>query len=190
MHDDRSLVEATLARRPGAFERIVRAHEKLVWHLVDRMVRHPEDTRELSQEVFLRVYQKLDQYRCESSLATWIGRIAFSIASRHLQRRRLPLDDGARREEEDAGDPLAQVSDDFDLAQACADADLMRCVAAELDALPPLQRTLVSLYHLEELGIAEISAITGQPEGTVKNYLFRARKRLRERLEQAMGVAA
>lgn len=190
MQDDRTLVEATLARRPGAFERLVRQHEKLVWHLVERMVRHPEDTRELSQEVFLRVYQKLDQYRYESSLATWIGRIAFSIAGRHLQRKRLPLDDGPRRDDEEAGDALAQVSDDFDLAEACADADLMQCVAAEMDALPPLQRTLVSLYHLEELGIAEISDITGQPEGTVKNYLFRARKRLRERLEQAMGVHA
>lgn len=189
MNDDRTLVEAVLAHTPGAFERLVCSHQKLVWHVVERMVRHPEDTRELSQEVFLRVYQKLEQYRYESSLATWIGRIAFSLASRHLQRKRLPIDD-AGRDDDDAEDPLARVADGFDLAEAYADAELMACVAAEMEALPPMQRTLISLYHLDELGIGEISQITGQPEGTVKNSLFRARKRLRERLEQAMGVVA
>lgn len=189
MTDDRALVEAALARRPGAFERLVRGHEKLVWHLVYRMVAHPEDTRDLCQEVFLRVYRKLDQYRYESSLATWIGRIAFSIATRHLQRRRFALDESPR-DEDGEDDPLERIGDDFDLAQACADADLMAHVARELEALPPMQRTLVSLYHLEELGIAEIATITGQPEGTVKNSLFRARRRLRERLEHAMGAVA
>jgi RNA polymerase sigma-70 factor (ECF subfamily) len=189
MTADRTLVEAALAHAPGAFERLVRVHQKLVWHVVERMVRHPEDARELSQEVFLRVYQKLDQYRYESSLATWIGRVAFSLASRHLQRKRLPIDDAGGRDDDDADDPLARVADSFDLAEAYADAELMTCVAAEMEALPPMQRTLISLYHLDELGIVEISQITGQPEGTVKNSLFRARKRLRERLEQAMGVA-
>ncbi|MGE4071047.1 MAG: RNA polymerase sigma factor [Lysobacterales bacterium] len=189
MSTDELLVQAVLARQPGAFERLVRAHQGLVWHLLERMVRHPEDTRELSQEVFLRVHQKLEQYRFESSLATWIGRIAFSIATRHLQRKRLPMDEPAAGHEADQ-DTLDRVSDDFDLAEACSDADLMACVSRELDALPPLQRTLIELYHFEELGIAEISNITGQPEGTVKNSLFRARRRLRERLELAMGVAA
>ncbi|MCP5476513.1 MAG: sigma-70 family RNA polymerase sigma factor [Rhodanobacteraceae bacterium] len=188
MSTDPLLVQAVLARQPGAFERLVRAHQGLVWHLLERMVRHPEDTRELSQEVFLRVHQKLEQYRFESSLATWIGRIAFSIATRHLQRKRLPMDEALPGHEDDAA--LDRVSDAFDLAEACSDADLMACVSRELDALPPLQRTLIELYHFEELGIAEISQITGQPEGTVKNSLFRARRRLRERLELAIGVAA
>jgi RNA polymerase sigma-70 factor (ECF subfamily) len=152
------------------------------------MVRHPEDTRELSQEVFLRVHQKLQQYRYESSLATWIGRIAYSLATRHLQRKRLPIDDG--RIEVEADDALTRVADDFDFAEAYADAELMACVAEEMEALPPVQRTLIGLYHLDELGIGEISQITGQPEGTVKNSLFRARKRLRERLVQAMGAVA
>ncbi len=187
MNDDRSLVEATLARKPGAFERLVTSHQGLVWHLIERMVRHPEDTRELSQEVFLRVHQKLDQYRFESTLATWIGRIAFSIATRHLQRKRLPLDEAGFDDEDSMA---SRVSDGFDLAEACADEQLMGVVGRELDALSPMQRTLISLYHLEELGISEIASITGQPEGTVKNSLFRARRRLRERLEQAMGVAA
>ena len=56
MSEDEELVKAVLARAPGAFERLVARHQKLVWHMVYRMVQHPEDARELSQEVFLRVY--------------------------------------------------------------------------------------------------------------------------------------
>ena len=66
----------------------------------------------------------------------------------------------------------------------------MQLLQEAIDKLPPLQRTLVTLYHLEEMGIGEIAEVTGQPEGTVKNYLFRARAKLRATLETKLGVAA
>ena len=53
---DRELVDAVLANRPGAFERLVREHQRLCWHLILRMVRNPEDARELCQDTFLRVH--------------------------------------------------------------------------------------------------------------------------------------
>jgi RNA polymerase sigma-70 factor (ECF subfamily) len=186
MDDDRALVTAVLERAPGAFERLIARHQALVWHLVARMVRHPEDARELCQDTFLRVHQRLHQYRFESALATWIGRVAFSVASRHLQRKRLPMMESAQAEI----DVLESVTDGFDLEAACADRETMSHLRAAIDALPPLQRTLVTLYHLDELAIAEIGAITGLPEGTVKNYLFRARQRLRRELESRLGATA
>ena len=91
MSEDQDIVNAVLARAPGAFERLMLRHKALVWHLVYRMVQHPEDARELSQDVFLRVHECLHQYRFESSLATWIGRIAFTVTTRHLQKKRLPM---------------------------------------------------------------------------------------------------
>jgi RNA polymerase sigma factor (sigma-70 family) len=187
--EDRQLVEAVLARAPGAFERLVTRHQKLVWHLVFRMVQHPEDARELSQDVFLRVHQRLDQYRFESALATWIGRVAFSVATRHLQRKKLPMvEPGAA--EDDAGAAWEQVGDGFDLEAACADHELMGLLGEAIERLPAIQRTLVTLYHLEDMPVGEIAAVTGLPEGTVKNYLFRARARLRQLLEPKIGVAA
>jgi RNA polymerase sigma factor (sigma-70 family) len=187
MSDDQMLVTAVLARTPGAFEQLIARHKALVWHIVYRMVKHSEDARELSQDVFLRVHQRLHQYRFESSLATWIGRVAFSVASRHLQRKKLPMVESAADED---GDALADVSDGFDLEAACADRETMRHLNAAIEALPPVQRTLVTLYHLDEMGITEIGAITGLPEGTVKNYLFRARQRLRKSLEARIGAIA
>ena len=185
--EDRELVTAVLARAPGAFERLVARHQKLVWHLVYRMVQHPEDARDLSQEVFLRVYQRLGQYRFESALATWIGRVAFSVSTRHLQRRKLPIVECAS---DHAGAAWEQVGDGFDLEAACADHELMGLLGAAIERLPAIQRTLVTLYHVDELPIGEIAAITGLPEGTIKNYLFRARAKLRQVLEPKIGVAA
>jgi RNA polymerase sigma-70 factor (ECF subfamily) len=189
MSEDEELVQAVLARAPRAFERLVARHQKLVWHMVYRMVQHPEDARELSQEVFLRVYERLDQYRGESSLSTWIGRVAFSIAGRHLEKKKLPMHE-ARETEEDAEPAWQQVSDGFDLEAACADHETMQLLQQAIDKLPALQRTLVTLYHLEEMGIGEIAEVAGLPEGTVKNYLFRARAKLRATLESKLGVAA
>ncbi|MDX1550489.1 MAG: sigma-70 family RNA polymerase sigma factor [Lysobacter spongiicola] len=180
---DRSVVAGVLARTPGAFEALVQRHQRLVWHLVHRMVQHPEHTRELSQEVFLRVHQRLHQFRFESTLATWIGRIAFSVAKRHLERRQLPLVEPVEGE----ASPLERVADAFDLEAAMGDAQLLHRMGEAIQALPPLWRTIVTLYHLDELGIGEVSEITGLPAGTVKSHLFRARRRLRDQLETHAG---
>jgi RNA polymerase sigma-70 factor (ECF subfamily) len=188
MSEDQDLVTAVLARTPGAFEKLVARHQNLVWHLVYRMVQHPEDARELCQDVFFRVHERLHQYRFESTLSTWIGRVAFSVASRHLQKKKLPMVEPAG--DDDDRSPWELVSDGFDLEAACADSELMQLLGSAIEKLPPLQRTLVTLYHLEEMGIGDIAGITGLPEGTVKNYLFRARSRLRQLLEIRMGVAA
>ena len=188
LSEDQELVNAVLGRAPGAFERLVARHQNLVWHLVYRMVQHPEDARELCQDVFFRVHERLHQYRFESALSTWIGRVAFSVASRHMQKKKLPMVEPSS--EDDAAAPWEQVSDGFDLESACADGETMRLLTAAIEKLPPLQRTLVTLYHLEEMPVGEIASVTGLPEGTVKNYLFRARSRLRQQLEVRMGVAA
>ena len=187
MDDDRDLVTAVLGGVPGAFERLVRDYQGLCWHIVQRMVRHPEDTRELCQEVFLRVHQNLHQYRFDAPLKAWIGQVAYSIAKRHLERKRIPVADSA----DDEGVPLHErVADDFDLEGAVADEDIARRLHAAIERLPPLQRTILTLYHLDELPLAQIARITGLAEGTLKSHLFRSRKRLQEWLAPGMGVAA
>lgn len=184
---DRTLVQAVLARRPGAFERLVRDYQNLCWHIVDRMVRHPDDTRELCQEVFLRIHQTLHQYRGDSALKSWIAQVAWSVARRHLERKRIPImDEGG-----DDGPSLAErARDDFDLESATADAQINAHLHAAIDALPPLQRTVLALYHLEEMSIGEIAQATGLAEGTIKSHLFRSRKRLRDVLESRLGVSS
>ena len=183
---DRILVAAVLQGAPGAFETLVRAHERLCWHIINRMVRHPDDTRELCQDTFLRVHRYLHQYRFESALKTWIGQVAYSVARRHLERKRIPIAEPAA--DEDSVSFVERVADDFDLEAASADAEVGAALHAEIEALPPLQRTVLTLYHLDELPIAEIARITGLSAGTIKSHLFRCRARLRGRLQARLGA--
>jgi RNA polymerase sigma factor (sigma-70 family) len=185
---DRELVDAVLANRPGAFERLIRDYQGLCWHIIQRMVRNPEDARELCQDTFLRVHQCLHQYRYESALKSWIGRVAYTIALRHLQHKRIPLvepvDDG------DGYSLIENVGDGFDLEAACADEEAVQHLHAAIETLPPLQRTVLTLYYLEETSIPDIARITGLASGTIKSHLFRSRLRLRGVLETRTGVAA
>lgn len=193
MDADRALVEAVLANRAGAFEHLVRDYQGLCWHIIQRMVRHPEDTRELCQEAFLRVHRYLHQYRFDSPLKSWIGQVAYSVAKRHLERKRIALADmhvGGGMDEDDGPSLLDNIGDGVDLQDAHAQADDERELHAAIERLPPLQRTILTLYHLEELPIGEIATITGLAEGTIKSHLFRSRKTLRECLEPRIGVAA
>ncbi|RDS84721.1 sigma-70 family RNA polymerase sigma factor [Dyella monticola] len=182
---DRQLVHAVLANAPGAFERLVREHQALCWHIIYRMVRHPEDARELCQDTFLRVHQHLRQYRHESALKSWIGRVAYTVALRHLERKRIAV--VSPHEEEEALDRLENMGDGFDLEAAQASNELAAYLHKAIDTLPPLQRMLLTLYHLDELSIDEIAQITGLATGTIKSHLFRSRLRLRQQLETAYG---
>jgi RNA polymerase sigma-70 factor (ECF subfamily) len=185
--DDRRLVHDVLAGNAGAFQRLVREHQGLCWHIVQRMVRHPEDTRELCQETFLRVHRSLHQYRFDAPLKAWIGQVAWSIARRHLERKRIPL---AEAVDDEGASLLDNIGDGHDLEAAVADGQAQARLHAAIERLPPLQRTILTLYHLDEVPIGEIAGITGLAEGTIKSHLFRSRRRLRELLDASIGVAA
>jgi len=183
---DRVLVAAVLAGTHGAFETLVRDHQRLCWHIINRMVRHPDDTRDLCQDTFLRVHRYLHQYRFESALKTWIGQVAYSVARRHLERKRIPIAEPSG--DEDSADLVERVADGFDLEAASADAEMGVLLHAEIEELPPLQRTVLTLYHLDEVPIPEIARITGLAAGTIKSHLFRCRARLRGRLQARLGA--
>lgn len=183
---DRALVAAVLAAEPGAFERLVREHQTLCWHIVLRLVRDPEDARDLCQEAFLRVHRHLHQYRFDCALKTWIGRVACNVAMRHLERRRIPLVEPAAGED----DPVESIPSEEDVAGSAQRLQADAIVRAHMARLPPIQSLLLTLYHLDELTIPEISAATGLPAGTIKSHLARARARLRDRLANTLGDPA
>jgi RNA polymerase sigma-70 factor (ECF subfamily) len=184
---DRRLVADVLAGRAGAFEQLVREYQGLCWHVVQRMVRHPEDTRELCQETFLRVHRSLHQYRFDAPLKSWIAQVAWSIARRHLERKRIPLVDAV---DDEGASLLDNIGDGHDLEDAAAEGQVQSRLHAAIERLPPLQRTILTLYHLDEVPIGEIAGITGLAEGTIKSHLFRSRKRLRDLLDASIGAAA
>ena len=188
MESDREIVERVLAGDRDAFTALVKRHQRLVSHLVFRMVRDPRDREELCQDVFFRVYRKLDTFAYHASLSTWIGRIAYRACLNHLERRALPLYDDLREAGEEGGSPIERLAGGGPSPLERAEAEELRAfVRARVDALPVQFRTAVVLYHLEEMSVGEIAEVMDLPEGTVKSHLFRARKLLKETLMAAYG---
>jgi RNA polymerase sigma-70 factor (ECF subfamily) len=195
MDADRELVRRVLAGDLRAFRQLVSAHQKLVTHIVARMLDDPRDCEELCQDVFIRVHARLGTFRFEARLSTWIAKIAYHLALNSLERRRpvhLALD--AIPTLGVAGNGVAD-SDLFEAPARGPDGsdklhleELTSIVHLAVDALPLGYRTVVTLYYLQELAIEEIAHVMGLPEGTVKSYLFRARRLLRERLTAQYGV--
>lgn len=183
MEKDIELVKRVLAGESKAFREIISGYQRLVNHIVYRMVPNERDREDICQDVFVRVYQNLSRFRGESRLSTWIGRIAANRCIDFLQARKLniapnPIEDSDSLADESRATPET----------ASAHQNLAEILKREIDNIPHPYRTVLTLYHLDDLSYEEIGSVLDMPEGTVKSYLFRARKKLRERLSSRYSI--
>lgn len=177
--DDFALAQRALAGNAPAFAQIVKAHQRLVWHMAWRMLQHRQEAEDCCQEVFLRVHRNLAQFRGDSALGTWIGRVAFSVALRMAQKRKLRLDIPGDVEPELA---FGHIGSGEDVQQAHAESEQLQALYAAIEQLPSLPRTVLSLHYRDGLQISEIAAMLDCPQGTVKSHLNRGRNRLKTAL--------
>ena len=161
-----------------AFKVLVKQYEKLVTYMVSRLVQNKEDTQDICQEVFIKVYRHLGSFKFQSKLSTWIAQIAYGTAINHLKKV-----SGKRNLTDDIADFENYHKTTEDPETILTKKNTAVFVQQQIEQLPVHYRTVLTLYHLNEFSYQEIEDITGMPEGTVKNYLFRARKLLKEKLE-------
>lgn len=173
---DRSLVNRVLHGDRRAFADIVENTEGLIAQIVFKMVNSPEDRKDIVQDIYLKAYEGLKDFRFHSKLSTWIGRIAYNTCINYLEKKKLLLGSFEYPEYEE------NLTNGIDIERLFSKKELDAILAAAIEKLTPIHATLITLFHQEELTYLEIGQITGLPEGTVKNYIFRARKRLKEHL--------
>lgn len=185
---DQQLVAQVLGGNTAAFGHIVRRTEGLVTQLVFKMIRHPADRPDVAQDVYLKVFKNLAGFKFQAKLSTWVGQIAYNTCLHYLEKKQLVLLDPAQpppAAPSEAGrraPPALAAGPDYDPETALFGQDLTGVLSAAIEQLPPLYHTLIALYHQQELSYAEIAQITSLPDGTVKNYLFRARQLLKQHL--------
>lgn len=178
MNEEEIIVRRILEGEERAFQELIRMHERLVYHMISRLVDKEEDREDLCQEVFLKVYRKLPGFRFQSRLSTWIATIAYRLALNHLKKTK-------KRRTSELDDFSYKVEDNNKLADHHLDQNNIRQqVHLMIRQLPEHYRSVLTLYHLEDMPYAEIAQVCDMPEGTVKNYIFRARKLLKEKLEK------
>jgi RNA polymerase sigma-70 factor (ECF subfamily) len=173
--DEPALVTACLTRRPGAFDLIVERHRRAVYQLCYRFVGNHEDASDLSQEVFLRAYRGLRSFRAQSTLSTWLHRIAVNAclnrvgAKTTLGKLTEPI------EEKQFVDVRAESPSELLLKEERA-----RRVRAAIAQLPRKQRATLILRTYQEMSHQEIAEVLGSSVGAVKANFFHALGNLRK----------
>jgi RNA polymerase sigma-70 factor (ECF subfamily) len=186
--------EATLAERcsagdENAYVELLAEHQRMVVQLALNLLGDREEALDLSQEVFLRVFRTIHRFRGQSTLRTWIYRIAVNQArNRHrFWRRRRRADQVSLDAHVATHGELVSLNDtgpDRVLAQK----ELASRLQRELDHLPFDQRTVIVLREIDGLSYEEIAFSLGVAVGTIKSRLTRARQTLRTALRDARAT--
>ena len=172
---------------PEAFEYFVKTYQRKVFRLVYTLVRNAAEADALTQDVFVKAWRAVGDFKGEAAFETWLNRIAVN-AVRDSVRRRKPVVSFAdlAAAEEVEGTDLPRAAEPTDGTSPERDAQsrqIRRRIGEALEALSPRQRAIFVMKHYEERSIAEIGAATGIDYGTVKSHLFRAARKLRQKLE-------
>lgn len=182
MTDDKALVSRITSGDVQAFRQLIQQHERLVAHMVGRLIHQVEDREELCQDVFMKVHEKLEEFTYQSKLSTWIATIAYRHAINHLRKKKIEVSD-IPDEDRFTANFVAELNPEEILEEQ----DQEEMVLKLLEYLPVHYKTVLTLFHLDNMNYQEIGEVTGMPEGTVKNYLFRARHLLKEKVKQYLG---
>lgn len=170
-----------------AFEYFVRTYQKRITRFVFTLLRDPSDADCVTQDVFVKAFRAIADFKGESAFETWLTRIAINTVRDRIRRRRPVVSFSELRDVDDedgpeippALDPADGTSPERDLLSV----DIRRRIADALVTLSPRQRAIFVMKHYEEKSIAEIGQTTGLDEGTIKSHLFRAARKLRICLE-------
>ncbi len=178
-------------RDPGAFEQLIEEFQTPIFNLLYRMIGNREEAQDLLQEVFITVFKKVDDFRGESSLSTWIYRIATNhcINRKKYLTRRCHYARDAYDDSESAamGSAADRFHDRIPGPDELAEGHQMeRLIQEAMAALDEEHRVVVILRDVQNLSYEEIEEILQVAAGTVKSRLHRARMALKEKLAPAL----
>lgn len=176
---DEALVQAAKQGKREAFEELVARHRDKVYARALTILHNVEDAVDLSQEAWIKAWQRLQQFQGESSFATWITRIVINVCLDHLRRqKRLPVESLEALEEEtglrDSILPPVTVNPTAGLERA----ELQARIWQALGRLSAAHRTVLILHEFEGMEYRKIAEVMGCSIGTVMSRLFYARRHM------------
>ena len=172
MKNQKDLIDKATHGDEDAFAQLMELYAQGVYTLIVRITRCEEDAEELTQDVFIKVYNHIGKFAGKSSFSTWLYRIAYNIAISYSRRQKQPtytIDEGRLRSVE---------LSDVERMEASTDDATINALTIAIDKLESQERALVTLFYYEERSIAECATIMGQSENNIKVRLHRIRKKL------------
>jgi RNA polymerase sigma-70 factor, ECF subfamily len=187
--DDRTLVESACRGDRSAFEALVKKYETKVYHLAFSFVRDPATAEDLAQDVFVKAYLHLSEFRFDSEFGTWLYRVAVNQIKDHLRkvgrRKEVSLEDVP--EGRFAGEDPNRIRD-----EARENERRRAAVHGALETLPPKYAVILTLRDVQGMSYEEIVQTLKISPGTVDSRLHRARRLLHKKmapvLKEGFGV--
>ncbi|MFL6244615.1 MAG: RNA polymerase sigma factor [Thermoanaerobaculia bacterium] len=176
--DDRQLVQTIRAGDTDAFETLVRRKTTKVYALCYRVIGNAEDAKDISQLVFLKLWENLERYDPQYAFDTWLYRMVTNVAidfMRNKQSRDNAVNSNLR---------LVKTAADAEQTVVMQRKEVENVFNEISDVLSPKQKTIFIMNQMEDLPSAEIAKILGCRESTVRNHLFNARKLMQQQLQK------
>ncbi len=177
---DIALITQTLTGDQSAYAELVKRHQRFVFTLALRFAKNREDAEEIAQDCFIKAYRSLASFQQQSKFSTWLYSIAYTTAMTFLRKKRIDTDSI------DDEQTIIQIEDHaaaYDLNNA-ENRSRSFYLNQAIDQLLPDDAAIITLFYNGEQSLEEIGQTLGMEANTVKVKLFRARQRLKEKLER------
>ena len=176
---DIELIEQTLAGNQAAYADLVKRHQRFVFTLALRFAKNREDAEEIAQDCFIKAYRSLSAFQRQSKFSTWLYSIVYTTAMTFLRKKRIDTDS---IDDENTYIQLENVSSSHDINSA-ENKSRSYYLNQAITQLMPDDAAIITLFYMGEQSLDEIGKTLGIETNTVKVKLFRARQRLKEKLE-------
>jgi RNA polymerase sigma-70 factor (ECF subfamily) len=190
--DDAELVRLALQRNGAAFRLIMQRHNQRLYRVARSVVQDDSEAEDVVQEAYVRAFGSLGQFRGDSTLATWLTRIALNEALGRVRRQRPMVDLAVLDAEPDAARqilPFPLMHADSNPERTAAQHQIRQLIERAIDELPEIFRVVFVMRDVQDMSVEETADFLGLPSATVKSRLHRARRQLRRILNDQLDSA-
>jgi len=186
MNSEKELIERLNNGDVEAMAPLMEMHQDYVFTIVMQMVKNQAVAEELTQDVFVKVFKKIDSYQEKAKFTTWLYTITYRTCLNYLDKKKIIFNMSEITSKEDEGDFTDYIfKEGFETTiSQFEENERQQIIWNAIDAIPEQQGVVIALHYLQQFSVKEIAGMMQVPENTIKTHLFRGRNAIRVNLER------
>ena len=187
MTSEQEIIEQLKAGDIRAMEPLMTMHKDYVYTIIIQMVKISSVAQELTQDVFVKVFKKIDTYEEKSKFTTWLYTISYRTCLNYLEKKKIIFNMTEIAGEDDYNDVEEFKFKDEEIVnplEKFEELEKQKVIWEAIDAIPQQQGIVIALHYLQQFSVKEIADLMTVPENTIKTHLFRGRNAMREFLQK------
>jgi len=190
MNSEKEILDRLKDGDVSAMEPLMQLHQDYVYTVVIQMVKLAAVAEELTQDVFVKVFKKIDTYQEKAKFSTWLYTIAYRTSLNYLEKKQIVFnmsDITSNEYNDEAADFILNEEFETSITRQ-EESEKQQIVWKAIDAIPEQQGVVIALHYLQQFSVKEIAGMMNVPENTVKTHLFRGRNAIRINLEKHFSL--